>query len=237
MRRDYLIFDGVDSRDYGIILSGPDTTDAPERDVTFIEVPGRSGSLLIDNGRFRNKTLPYRAAIIRDFEARFAAFKMAMLSRPGYRRLEDSIHPEEYRLASFTGPIEPQTTPFNRAGEFDLTFNCMPQRYLKSGERAIQLTKSGASLINPGFPSKPLITVYGAGAGTLFVTGKAISFKPGFSGPIILDCDTQNAYYGAMNKNEEISAPEFPSLPSGKCTISWIGGIESVSIVPRWWNL
>lgn len=237
MRRDYFIFGGIDSRDYGLLVAGPETADAPERDVTYIDVPGRSGALLVDNGRFKNKTHPYHCSIIHDFERRFEAFKTAMLSRVGYHRLEDTIHPEQFRLASFKGPIRPQTTPYNLAGEFDIEFDCKPQRYLKSGERAIQLAATGGRIINPGFPALPLVTVYGSGAGTLSVDGGTVVFKETFSGPIILDCDIQNAYYGDVNKNAEIFAPVFPVLPTGESVITWDGGVERVEIIPRWWTV
>lgn len=237
MKSHFFIFGGVDSRDYGVLLSGPGTTDAPQRDVTAVEVPGRSGSLLIDNGRYTDIKISYTCAIITGFEGRFAALRNALLRQQGYTRLEDTIHPDEYRLASFTGPIKPETTPFNRAGEFDLEFTCKPQRFLRSGEQPLRLTRSGAVLHNPGMPALPLITVYGAGAGTLSVAGVTVSLLDTFSGPLTLDCDTQNAFWGFDNKNREISAPAFPALPGGDCPVSWTGGVERVDIVPRWWTL
>ena len=237
MRYDhFFIFDGLNSADYGLLLSGPETTEAPERDVSSVQVPGRSGDLLIDNGRFKNRSLRYRAAIIRDFESRFAAFKTALLLRTGVRRLEDSIHPEEFRLAAFKGPIAPETTPFNKAGEFTLEFDAKPQRYLRSGERAIRPV-SGGTLLNPGFPALPLITVWGSGAGLLRIGDGEVAFTERFTGPVILDCDTQNAYYGVENKNKEISAPAFPVLPAGESRVSWCGGVERVELVPRWWTV
>lgn len=237
MREHFFVFGGVNSRDYGVLLSGPGTADAPQRDVETVSVPGRSGSLLIDNGRYLDIKIRYTCAIIHGFEVRFAAFRNALLGQQGYCRLEDTIHPEEYRQASFTGPINPETTPFNRAGTFELEFTCKPQRYLKSGEHTIRLAASGAVLRNPGMPSLPLITAYGSGAGALTAAGITVTFRDTFSGPLALDCDTQNAYYGPDNKNDEISAPLFPVLPGGDSKISWTGGITGIDIVPRWWIL
>ena len=237
IRRDYFIFDGIESHRYGIYLAGPATADAPQRDVTATQVPGRSGDLLLDNGRFLNQELHYQCAVVQEFETRFAAIKTEILQRQGYCRLEDTIHPEEYRLACFAGPVEAQTTPYNRAGQFELRFNCKPQRFLKRGERAIRLTQSGAVLRNPGMPALPLFRVEGGGAGTLRVNGTEVEFLEDFSGPVLLDCDTQDAWFGAGNKNNEIRAPEYPALAPGENRIEWSGGVTAVTVTPRWWTL
>ena len=53
----YFIFGGVDSRTYGMVVSNDNGFDAPERDVKEVEIPGRNGSLVLDNGRYKNQTL------------------------------------------------------------------------------------------------------------------------------------------------------------------------------------
>lgn len=237
MRKDYFIFGGVNSAEYGVILTEPATEDAPEREIAAVELPGRSGALLQDKGRFKNIKIAYKAAIIRGFEERFAGFKAALLAGTGYKRLEDTIHPEEYRMAAFSGPIDVKATPYNRAGEFTLTFNCKPQRYYKTGEQKISIVKSGQRIRNPGFPALPLITVYGQGAGTLTAGGVTVEFKEDFRGPLVLDCDTQDAYAGGENRNRMIYAPAFPALPSGISTVDWSGGVERVELIPRWWTI
>ena len=46
------IFDGKKSKDFGVYISGNAVYDAPEKDVELIEIPGRDGELIIDNGRY-----------------------------------------------------------------------------------------------------------------------------------------------------------------------------------------
>ena len=58
-----------------------------------------------------------------------------LLKEPGYHRLEDSYHPDYYRMAVLDKEISPELGFQNYSGSFDLTFSCMPQQYLKSGER------------------------------------------------------------------------------------------------------
>lgn len=137
--RNNLIFGGVNTEDYSVWVNGSDTFSAPSRDITKVAVPGRNGDLIIDNGRYNNLTLTYKAFIVKEFQNRMSGFRAAMMKQTGYQRLEDSYHPDEFRLASFAGGISPDNMgPFNRNGEFDLVFNCKPQRFLKSGEQPIQ---------------------------------------------------------------------------------------------------
>lgn len=238
MRRDSFTFGSVSSGAYWVILvSGGHTVDAPERDITTVEVPGRNGSLVYDNGRYKDIDITYSCAIVKDFESNFQKLRNDLLKQTGYVKLTDTIHPNEYRQGVFKGAIQPTTTPYNAAGTFDLTFTCKPQRFLNSGSTAIALSASGQTVQNDYMPSLPLITVTGSGAGTLTVGTVKVQFTSSFAGPVTLDCDTQNAYNGATNKNSQISAPTFPVLPSGSVTVTWSGGVKSVSIVPRWWIL
>lgn len=236
MRRDYFVYRGLCSRDYGVLLNGKETTAAPEREVETVSIPGRSGDLHMDKSRWKNVTLQYPCAIVRDFEANFTALKQALLIGTDYGRLEDTLHPDEYRLAAFRGPIEPSTTPYNRAGEFTLAFDCKPQRFLKAGEEAVTVS-SGGVLYNPtGFPALPLLTLNLTGDARLQVGGVTVAIA-GYTGVMVLDCELQDAYRDGANLNRYITAPEFPTLGAGANKISWTGGIASCAVTPRWWTL
>lgn len=236
MRKDFFIFGGVNSLDYGVLLDGSGTTTAPERDVTTVTIPGRSGDLLVDAGRWKNTTVSYPCTIAREFEGRFAAFKQALLAEGGYKRLEDTLHPDEYRLAYLAGPLEPETIPYNRAGTFALDFGCKPQRFLKSGEDALTVA-SGGKLYNPtGCTALPLILLTLTADAKLNVGGVQMSVA-GYTGPMWIDCDLQDAYYNNTNLNKYLTAPEFPVLGAGATQVSWSGGIAKCEVVPRWWRL
>lgn len=58
--RQRFIFDGHNSADYGLVISGENTHNAPERDTDSLEIPGRSGTLTVDNGRWSNVDVPYK---------------------------------------------------------------------------------------------------------------------------------------------------------------------------------
>lgn len=142
-----ITYNGVDLSTFGLYVSGNKTFDAPERDVDKVEVPGRSGDLIFDNGRFKNVELHYEYCFIAsntsDFDTNFSNLKNFLLSDPGYHRLEDTYHPDEYRMAAFLGPIEVSMDASLEIGTFDLVFDCKPQRYLKSGEEWTDLELDG----------------------------------------------------------------------------------------------
>lgn len=161
-----LVFDGVDSRDYGIYITGEAVFNSPERDVEMIEIPGRNGAYALDKGRFSNIEVSYPAGIFGDTEADFRqgirAFRNALASRKGYKRLEDDYNPDEYRMAVYKSGLEVTPTAL-KAGEFTITFDCQPQRFLKSGETAVTVA-DGGTITNPTlFESRPLVEVEGYG--------------------------------------------------------------------------
>lgn len=138
-----VVFDGVDLVDFGVTLSGVGTFNAPERDVEYVSVPGRNGDIILDNGRYNNISVTYPVNIETQLPAKTRALSEFLMSHKGYFRLEDSYHPDEFRMAQFAGPIDINSTGrHNRYGTTSLTFNCMPQRFLKSGELPVSFTDS-----------------------------------------------------------------------------------------------
>ena len=184
-----LVFDGVDSRDYGIYITGEAVFNSPERDVEMIEIPGRNGTYALDKGRFSNIEVSYPAGIFGDTEADFRqgirAFRNALASRKGYKRLEDEYNPDEYRMAVYKNGLEVTPTAL-KAGEFTITFDAMPQRFLKSGETAVAVA-SGGTLNNPTlFESHPLISAYIDDAATFTIGDKTITYTPSVLGNVLL---------------------------------------------------
>lgn len=148
--RNYFTLNGVDSRDFGVYINGQGTYSAPEKDYTFYQIPGRSGDIIGSENRLMNIEITYHAFIYADFDNNMAAFRSFLLSLDGYQRLEDSYHPDEFRMACYTGPFDPAVTVVNDAGEFDIVFNCKPQRYLKSGETEYAFVSSAEYIQTEG---------------------------------------------------------------------------------------
>ena len=141
-----LFFDGESSRNYGVYITGEAVYNSPERDVEMIKIPGRNGEFALDNGRFQNIEVTYPAGIFADSETDFAAaisdFRNFLASRVGYCRLEDEYNPNEYRMAVYKSGLNVDPAKLE-AGEFSITFDCKPQRWLKDGETAVAIGEWG----------------------------------------------------------------------------------------------
>ena len=163
----YLTYDGFDSRDFGVFISGEGAFDAPARRGEMISIPGKNGSLFMDEGVFENIEVEYPAFIGTGYEDIFrqklGGLRSALTSRDNYKRLTDTYHPDEFRLGVYRSGLEVDPSVITRAGSFTMKFDCKPQRFLLSGEDPIVLN-AGALITNPTlFYAKPLLKVVGNG--------------------------------------------------------------------------
>ena len=140
-----LTFDGVNSLDYGIYITGEAVYNAPERAVEMVNIPGKNGALALDQGRFENIEVTYHAGCFADNQADFAdkvmKFRNALASRYTYKRLTDEYHSDEYRLGLYKSGLDVDAVRYGTAGEFNIVFDCKPQRFLVDGDRAISPTE------------------------------------------------------------------------------------------------
>ena len=185
-----LTFDNQTSREYGVYITGEAVYNAPERAVEMISIPGRNGSFALDQGRFENIEVTYPAGIFAETEADFAQavsdFRNFLCSKKGYCRLTDEYNPSEYRMAVYKSGLEVDPAQL-RAGEFNITFDCKPQRWLTSGETATAVA-SGGTLTNPTlFESSPLLEV--EGYGDIDFNGYSVHLDSGMIGDITLASD------------------------------------------------
>lgn len=136
----YIVFNGKKSSDFGVWASGLQIFETPAKRVERISVPGRNGDLIIEDGSFENVELTFKGCFIpNNFAENFSNFKSFLNRQKGYQRLELSWLPDEYRLATFADSISPTIKNWDGMGKFDITFNCKPQRFLKSGEEPITI--------------------------------------------------------------------------------------------------
>ena len=143
----YFIFNGKKSSDFDVWASGLNIFHSPERRIERIQVPGRNGELLIEDGSFENTELLFKDCFIpRHFSENFTNLSNYLNRQKGYQRLELSWLPDEYRLAAFHGDIEASMKNWDGMGKFDLAVNCKPQRFLKSGEEPITVIPPIAGL-------------------------------------------------------------------------------------------
>ena len=231
-----IIFNNKSSADCRIQVAHPPGYAYPERDYTITHIPGRNGDIIQDNGCYKNVERTYEVSFDvpnEDFATYANAVSAWLHSTTGYARLEDSYEPNYYRMATYQESNIFENL-YNQAGTATIVFECKPQRFLKTGDNIIAIQNS-LTIMNPtGFEAYPLFKVTGT-SGVLTVNGNSITFSS-IDGFVMLDCELQDAYKENINKNSTISGT-FPVLKSGSNTISWTGGISSVTMKPRWWTI
>lgn len=229
--RHFFLLDGKMSSDFSCYVATSNMFDAPERDIETVEVAGRNGTLVFDNGRYRNFEGSVNCYIPLEMRPNVGGLRSWLLNHHSYARYEDTLHPDEFRLARYAGGFEIEQS--DRIGAaFTLNFDCKPQRFLKTGEQTITVT-DGMVIMNPTeYDALPLFRMYGDGS--LTINGKTITVTDNDS-YIDLDCDLQDAYRGTVNMNSHISQT-FPTIPGGVHTINY-SGFTSVTMRPRWWKI
>lgn len=248
----HFIFNGQSSLDYGVYIGGQGTYNAPQRDISKVSIPGRNGDLIMDNGRFLNVQVSYPIVVMDRFRDRTYAIRAWLSSPTTYARLEDTYHPDEYRMGMLTGGIQFETSAFNLTGKAVITFDCKPERFLKSGESWVDLAGtagSGApvtSMQNPTrFDSKPLINavirptgqdgVITIGNQTITILGTTQTAESN----ITIDCALMDCYNGTTNLNSRVSfsGQGFPVLPPGETGVSVSGSVFVLRMKGRWWTI
>lgn len=234
-------FDGHACGEFNIICSNGGTYDAPERDVTVVEVPGRNGDLTIDNGRWRNMAVTFPCYVRKGFAAMAPQIRAWLHGAAGYRRLEDDAHPYEYRMARFVSAMKFEPMYIDKEAELEITFSCAPQRFLKSGEDWL-VPASGAAIHNPtAFVALPLIWVKALSgvtvdSTTISVGGTSFTLSDMTGQRRYIDCEIQRAYWGTTSKDSTMTG-DFPALAPGDNTVTYDSTAVEVQIQPRWWTL
>ena len=235
--RNYIVYNGKSFLDFGVFISGSGTYNAPERDTSKVEIPGKNGNLTIDNGRYKNIPVKYPAFVVSNFSENIEALRNYLLTQSGYVRLEDTYHPDEFRLGKISGGFTTKPVAQLIAGEFDLEFDCYPQRFLKSGEVAVEYMAAGTIINKYLTEAKPLIRAYGTGSFSIGGIAVQITTANGYTD---IDCDLEEAYKDTLatncNANIVLTNGVFPTLKAGSNAIT-LSGITKLEITPRWWVL
>lgn len=234
--RNWIVYDGKPLKDYKLYCSGDKTFSSPQRDVETVTIPGKSGSYITNVNGYKNRSVQYGCWIASDFRNNIAALRNFLSSSTGYNRIEDTYDPDTFCLAAFQGPLDVSAALGSTFGSFTLTFDALPQRYLKTGEIVSTFTNGQSSMLyNPTlFDAHPYIIT--TGSGTLTVGSYSMTITGG--GVTNIDTSVPNAWYGTTNKNQYVTCAnrKWPTLVPGENRIV-VSGFSKVEITPRWWML
>ena len=234
----YIVFRGIDSRDVGVVIEDMFDIHRPKRNVQTIQVPGRDGRLMQDDGTYDTYTI---SAKINCFGAPLSDV-YAWLNGSGNLILGDE--PERFIRASATAQIK--NTRFRCGGCYDslqVSFDCQPFRYhveAEDGDDA-EITASPHTLTNPGtYKSAPRIKVEGTGDVVLTIGTQVVEIE-GLEDGIIIDSELGDCFNltesALLNGKVTLMDEDFPMLAPGANIISWTGNVTKVTVTPRWRDL
>lgn len=137
-----IIFGDLNFEDYNAFAFGCNLFDRPERSVEVIQIPGRNGDLVLDNGKYNNIDRVYHVQVtgIRNIDALMSRLG----SMVGYYRLEDEYEPDVYFTARLKTPPEILQIVGENA-HLLVTLDRYPQKWMKSTENSVHPTYLGKS--------------------------------------------------------------------------------------------
>lgn len=230
--RDYFVFDGINTQDYQMYAANKNQFEGGGKRVETITVPGRNGTLSISDGTYENVTITYEMYCKGDIRKNLAAMRDRLGATSGYCRLADSFEPDLFMKARYSEPFNVKGSD-RKGAAADISFDCDPRRFLKSGEKTKTLT-GAASLKNPTRnEARPLIRAYGSGTLTIGSIRVQITTANVYTD---IDCEIEEAYKGSVSCNNNIVLTDgyFPVLKTGVNEISFTD-FSKVEITPRWW--
>lgn len=228
-----LTFNGKSFSEFSAYIATSNFLDGAAKDIQSVSIVGRSGALQLSNDKYNNLTLKVRMYITNDMQENMRKMRSFLESCWGYCRYEETQTPNEFRMASFKAAFVPDVYDVN-VGVVDLTFDSMPQRFLKTGEN---WTTVSSSLRNPTlFPSKPIIRVWGNGS--LQINSVTVTVANSPYEYVDIDCELMDCYYGSNNANSYVSfsTTDYVTLQSGVNSFV-ISGFTKVEIKPRWYEV
>lgn len=234
----YVVFDGVNSyTDLHLVCSGEKSYKSSGRRVETFTVPGRNGDLVWDDGSYENDRIAYTFGLTEKMKERADSVCSFFLTRSSaYYRLTSSYHPAYYRMARVASSFDPDVT-LDSVMTFDVEFDCLPQKYLLTGETETEIAENGSAVFtNPtAETARPLIKVT-SGTGTFQVGNTEVTVSKN-NGGLVIDCESLICLEGTESRDRDVSfnTGEFPVFKaSGDTTVTVPSGM-TVRIVPRWW--
>ena len=231
-----LSFDSVSLESWGLYITDAGVYEAPQLDYTSYQIPGRSGDLIVYNGRYRNILVRYPCVIPDNFDENFQKVRYTILSRPRYCEIRDGFFPDRFRMGIYRSGLNPTTKVDRNSGYFDIVFDCAPQWWLDEGQVA-QVMQNGGTISNPTmYDAKPILRIGGNGEVTIGDTVITTSGVPA-NKTCVIDCESGIISDGDItNFSQYVTIDgDLPVLPNGSTEIGLSGA--SLSIIPRWYEL
>lgn len=226
MTRPFFICNNINSLEHGIIINKlPHISRAEER-IEKIKVDGRHGVLHSSDGTFEEVIKSVECTLKDKNEVDFICSWLR-----GNVEVIFSNEPDKFYKGYIINQVDFKQV-FTVLKSFIIQIECDPFKYLLDGKENIVLTNS-SKIYNLGtYESQPVITIDGSGDIELTINDNVINLNQ-LSGPITLDSNIENAFYGTVNMNNKMEG-EFPTFKTGENNISWVGNVNKLIITPNW---
>lgn len=241
----WIEYNGRNSREFPAYITKKTAYDKPEKDISFISIPGRSGDIIIDNNKYKNINIEYGIKFFCDnitgrnnfdFNALYHRIADWLIPSSEYLTLTDSYEPEYFRKACLTSSIK-LSQPHYQVGSFSVTFTCKPHKYRHDGEKVLTLMENNNYITNEeNAESLPYIRIYplNAGSASVFSAGGTTYTVTSMPEYVDIDSETMNVFKGTTNYNNNFSAQKFPVLMPGENLVHFVSNIQKIELKPRW---
>lgn len=210
-------FNGIDSRNMGVMLEDPVPVMRGKARVTRASIPGRAGSLTMTEGTDI-------------YETYVQTLKIAVHGAEGAERVKRWLRGEHYvtfhsepnrrQYAYVESEIKlERVSPHIDWFKGTVQFICNPLK-----EPLAQPTQDAMQgrYVNEGdAPEKPTLFIIGAGNTTLSVDGREFTLTGIPAGGCYVDCEAGIVLDSSDNIITNISAGEFPYFPAGESNFTW----------------
>lgn len=224
----YFVWNGVKSTDFGVFVTKFPGIIIPSERVSFVTVPGRSGSIAKIEGDcvYDDVIYPIECGVRQVSDIRRAS---AYLRGAGTLALP--CRPGEHANGRIVNQISfEQIVRGKENMNFTINFRLSPF-WIKDLEDVLAFNEKNVihHIFNEGdVPSKPIIELTGTGTGTLTVNGGVIEMRE-MLGNATIDSTIEEAYSDKETLNS-LMIGDFPVLKPGSNTLSFNGNIESVKV-------
>lgn len=264
MRKYNFSFGGVWLSSLGGQMEKSPDIEIAKKDIKIIDIPGKDGSEIIDNGRYSNVEMSRSIAFVskNNFTAadksEAAVDKFAYLQ--GYQDFEDTDHPGMITKAVLLN-FDTVVKNLRRLRTAELVFSRYPYWYDKKSltqEQLFENTTGNVDIVNP-YPAtyKPTLLFYFTAPSETFITATAkiyinttingksnlftidLSIKVNNEFNICrLDFDKQNATieneHGIINSLVDIALPKEIGQNRTVYTLSTNTNLLHIDIIPKW---
>lgn len=229
----YIEFNGKKSDSFGLLLERERSIKSTSNDVDLIEVDGRDGVLLKDNGRLKAIEQDFPFSLVGDVTVDQQKIS-EWLHVKGWHDLVLSWDNDYIYRASVVNLFEIDEI-LKQFGRLKINFLIHPIKYLKTGKQEVSLV-NGGTLQNPGnVQAKPILKIKGTGNGVLTING----FETGLEnvqGELVIDMERHLVYKDVLSAWDNIVRKErhrMPLFDVGQNKISWTGNF-TITAVPNW---